>query len=251
MVTRLKMELLTLKRKMVDDWSLWSRAARLPRRQASPTKWGIGERRNGGWRREKKIENRQNWTSSWEGCGNFSKVLYVYCGCGGFSSFALTTGQSLYEAHYASRSSISGGGGYAIKIQQRALNSELERHLDGSSTPVLAVVVHLALYESGSGLSLLVGETGQHSEDDRNAGLEVELHQLVGHRVADVLEVHGGALDEHTNGDHRIKRLAQCLLLVEEELRAVRQLEQAWDRLHHDVLLLDAKFLQSGHGAVN
>lgn len=126
------------------------------------------------------------------------------------------------------------------------IDSELESHLNGSSTPVFTVVVHLALNKTSSGLGLLVRKTGQHTKDHRKVQEVVELHQLVGDGVTDVLKMHGRAFDQNTNWDDGVKRLAQLLLLFDEKLSAVRQLEGAGDRLHHDVLWLDTKGLKSG-----
>ncbi|QFZ29567.1 hypothetical protein EJF18_60077 [Clavispora lusitaniae] len=128
------------------------------------------------------------------------------------------------------------------------LSSELHRHFHSSSTPVLSMVVHLAFNKTSSGFGSFVSKTGQNTKDHRDSELKVEFHQLVGDGVADVLKVHGGALDQNTNGDHGIKRSAQLFSFFNKESGAVRQLERAWNRLNHNVFLLDAKLLHAGNG---
>lgn len=82
----------------------------------------------------------------------------------------------------------------------------LDRHLDSSETPVLAVVM-ASRDEAGPRLRLLLGEHGQDAKDDGHARVERDAHQALRHRVGNVLEVHRLALDQHANGDQGVERL--------------------------------------------
>lgn len=62
-----------------------------------------------------------------------------------------------------------------------------------------------AAQHAGAGLGLVLVEDGQHTEDDRDAGVELDAHEAVRNAVGDVLEVHSLALDEHTNGDDGVE----------------------------------------------
>lgn len=52
---------------------------------------------------------------------------------------------------------------------------------------------------------LVVFESGEDTEDDRNASVELGSHEAMGDRVADVFKVHGGTLDEDPDGDDGVK----------------------------------------------
>ena len=80
------------------------------------------------------------------------------------------------------------------------------RHLYGSHAPVLAVVVSLILTAHPSALqSLFFREGSEDAKDDRHAGVELHAHERLGNALADVLEVQGRALDEHSDRDHRVE----------------------------------------------
>ncbi len=80
----------------------------------------------------------------------------------------------------------------------------LDTHLDGCETPVLAVVVALAV-DAGAGESLLVVEHRQDAKDDGDAGVELHAHEAVRGRVGNVLKVHRLALDKHADSDDGVK----------------------------------------------
>ena len=61
--------------------------------------------------------------------------------------------------------------------------------------PVDAVVVGALGARDG----LVLGERGEHAEDDRHARLDPHVHQARGDRLGDDLEVRRLALDEHAN----------------------------------------------------
>ena len=56
---------------------------------------------------------------------------------------------------------------------------------------------------------LIVRESSQHAEDDRDPCIELHAHERVRHAVADVLEVHRRALDEHPDRDDRVEGLVR------------------------------------------
>ena len=76
--------------------------------------------------------------------------------------------------------------------------------LNSSQAPVLAMIVATGR-DAGASLCLLVVEDSEDTEDDGDAGVELDAHQAVGDGVRDVLEVHGLALDEDTDGDYGVK----------------------------------------------
>lgn len=66
------------------------------------------------------------------------------------------------------------------------------------------MVVLLAV-EPGPRLCLVLCEDGEDTEDDGHPALELDSHETVRDRVADVLKVHRLALDEHTDGDDGVE----------------------------------------------
>lgn len=80
----------------------------------------------------------------------------------------------------------------------------LDAHLNSGQSPVLAVVVTLAL-DTGASLGLVFGEDGQNTEDDGDASVKLNTHQALAGRLGDVLKMHGLALDENTDSDDGIK----------------------------------------------
>lgn len=56
--------------------------------------------------------------------------------------------------------------------------------------------------------SLLFLEGSENAKDDRHASVELYAHERLRDALADVLEVHSCALDEHTDRDHRVERSA-------------------------------------------
>ena len=87
----------------------------------------------------------------------------------------------------------------------------MRRHLHRSRSPVLAMIVALVRTTPNTRplQRLVVRQRGEDAKDDRHARVELDAHERVRHAVADVLEVHRRALDEHADGDHRVERLAR------------------------------------------
>ncbi len=81
----------------------------------------------------------------------------------------------------------------------------LDAHLDGGETPVLAVVVALAV-DAGAGEGLRVVEDGEDAKDDGDARVELDAHEAVRDGLGNVLKVHRVALDEDADGDDGVKR---------------------------------------------
>ena len=77
---------------------------------------------------------------------------------------------------------------------------------------------------------LVVVEGRQNAKDDWNARVQLNPHQRMGNGVANVLKVHSCTLDEHTDGDDRIKRPSQvrrrgvvgCGLVEPKQIRSRR-----------------------------
>lgn len=72
---------------------------------------------------------------------------------------------------------------------------------------MVVVLVDVLRANAGPLKSLLVGEAGEDAKDDGDPGIESDPHEGVGDRVGDVLEVHGGALDEDADRDEDVVRL--------------------------------------------
>ena len=87
--------------------------------------------------------------------------------------------------------------------------SRMRCHLNRSRSPILPMVVPLvrAPPDACAFQSLVIGERGKHAEDDGNARVELHAHERVRDGLADVLEVHRRALDEHAYRDHGIEGL--------------------------------------------
>lgn len=64
--------------------------------------------------------------------------------------------------------------------------------------------------DAGPEQGLLVVQDCQDTKDDGRAGLELDVHQPLRHGLADVLKVHGGALDEAADGDDGVKGGGGC-----------------------------------------
>jgi hypothetical protein len=120
----------------------------------------------------------------------------------------------------------------------------LGSHLNGSSSPVLSVVVSIRS-ETSSLKSLLLGQTGEHAENDGGLGGDLGLHEALGNGVGNVLKVHGGALDEHADGDDSVVLVRVC-----HQVGDVGQLVRAGHRLDENVLSLDLEAAQRRDGSV-
>jgi hypothetical protein len=84
--------------------------------------------------------------------------------------------------------------------------SYLRRHLHRSSAPVLAVVVpFIDAANSRAFQRLIFRECGKDPEYDWHARVELHAHECVRDALADVLEMHGRALDEHANRDYCVE----------------------------------------------
>ena len=83
------------------------------------------------------------------------------------------------------------------------------RHLHGGETPILTMVVPFvpAFADSGPKQSLIFRESSENAKDDRDASIELDAHEAVGDSVGDVLEVHGLAFDQDTDGDYCVEGL--------------------------------------------
>lgn len=88
------------------------------------------------------------------------------------------------------------------------------------------MVVLLAV-EPGPRLCLVLCEDGEDTEDDGHPALELDSHETVRDRVADVLKVHRLALDEHPDGDDGVKwdlewpfRVGNGLCTLREQVRS-------------------------------
>ena len=57
---------------------------------------------------------------------------------------------------------------------------------------------------------LFLREGSEDPEDDRHASVELHAHERLRDGLADVLEVHSCALDEHPDRDHRVEGLVLC-----------------------------------------
>ena len=68
------------------------------------------------------------------------------------------------------------------------------------------MVVHLSRHQACPLESLLFCQERQQSKDDGDVLVELQLHECMRHGVRDVLEMHGRALDEHSNGYNGIER---------------------------------------------
>jgi hypothetical protein len=80
----------------------------------------------------------------------------------------------------------------------------LDTHLHCCQTPVLAVVMTLAIH-TGAGLGLLVVQDGQDAENHGDAGVELNAHEAVDGGVGNVFKVHRLALDEDSHADDGIE----------------------------------------------
>lgn len=83
----------------------------------------------------------------------------------------------------------------------------MRRHLHRGQTPVLTVVVALVLAaaEAGALERLVVRKGSEYAEDDGNTCIELDAHERVRHALADVLEVHRRAFDEHADSNDRVE----------------------------------------------
>lgn len=79
-----------------------------------------------------------------------------------------------------------------------------DAHLDSSQTPILAVVVALAV-DASARLCLVVREHRQHAKDDGDTRVELHAHQAVRHAVGNVLKVHRLALDQDADGNDGVE----------------------------------------------
>lgn len=60
--------------------------------------------------------------------------------------------------------------------------------------------------DAGPDQGLLVVQDGQDAKDDGCTSLELDVHQALGHGLADVLKVHGGPLDKASDRDDGVER---------------------------------------------
>lgn len=74
----------------------------------------------------------------------------------------------------------------------------------------LTVSLVFSAPDAGPEQGLLVVQDCQDTKDDGRAGLELDVHQPLRHGLADVLKVHGGALDEAADGDDGVKGGGGC-----------------------------------------
>lgn len=87
--------------------------------------------------------------------------------------------------------------------------SRVRRHLHRSQSPVLPVVVPLVIPASYACplQCLVIRKRGQDTKDDRDARVQLNSHERMRDRLADVFKMHCGALDKYPNRDHRVERL--------------------------------------------
>ena len=71
------------------------------------------------------------------------------------------------------------------------------------------MVMPLAV-DARAGLGLILIEDGEDAKDDGDVGVELDAHEAVDGGVGNVLEVHGLALDEHTDGDDGVEGAARA-----------------------------------------
>lgn len=140
---------------------------------------------------------------------------------------------------------LAAGGSNEAALAPRAL---LDRHLHGRHAPVdpmivsllaiehgrIAALAHTPRAQSANGIvarrrrsgrlairgrlvrqpcaraRLRLGQAGEHAEDDGDAAVELDAHEAVRDRVADVFKVHRRALDEHADRNHRVKGAARA-----------------------------------------
>ena len=93
---------------------------------------------------------------------------------------------------------------------------------------------------------LLHGVGGEDTEDDRHVdGVGIELAEVDGDRLAEVVEVGRLALDDTADGEDRVE-----LLCLEHSVAAIDELEASWHILHEDILLLHAILFERVDGAL-
>lgn len=90
------------------------------------------------------------------------------------------------------------------------------------SRRLLTVSLVALASDAGALEGLVVVEAREDAEDDGRAAVELDAHERLRHGVADVLEVHRRALDEHADGDDGVERLLALVLLVAGGRRAPR-----------------------------
>eukprot|EP00428_Durinskia_dybowskii_P024754 CAMPEP_0170240230 /NCGR_PEP_ID=MMETSP0116_2-20130129/19873_1 /TAXON_ID=400756 /ORGANISM="Durinskia baltica, Strain CSIRO CS-38" /LENGTH=247 /DNA_ID=CAMNT_0010491049 /DNA_START=47 /DNA_END=788 /DNA_ORIENTATION=+ len=114
-----------------------------------------------------------------------------------------------------------------------------EARLHDGESPIFAAVVARALHPRAS-LCLLLVQAAEDAVDDGHAVRQVQVHDALGHGFADVLEMHGLALDEAADAHYAIEALR-----LQETPGRERDLVGPGDVLHDDVL--DTASLQRLH----
>lgn len=76
--------------------------------------------------------------------------------------------------------------------------------------PIRTVTLVPVSTEPGPLQRLVIRQRGQHPENDGYTGVQLDAHQAMRHGVTDVLKVHGGALDEASDGDRCAEGTRRC-----------------------------------------
>ena len=101
-----------------------------------------------------------------------------------------------------------GGPPHVVLLSEFSFSppSYSRRHLHRGRAPVLAVVVPFIHAANTRALQRLIfRERGKDAEYDRHARVELHAHECVRDALADVLEMHGRAFDEHSDRNHRVE----------------------------------------------